>query len=287
MRIGFGRPAAVTWSVSGIGAAILSPTKQLDDDRPDTLTALRWISGTQNTSSVLRLRADWAVAQRVGVVGFSNILLPAGTKVTASLRRSTDAPGTYPYVPAMLSAQQRVVEGVHGERTAWLLLETPVPNIVGVEFQIWNDVNGASPIVASSTFHVGEAWISDSTDICPDVRPSINRPMTTVARRFNGASYLLPDLPRREGSFALRKAKQDAYFGATGSDLESLIARFDQGQVGLFMLQIRDEAGTYSPQLAHRYAMIGDASSLPSVSHLEARIWESSTMTIVERPIPP
>lgn len=286
MRIGYGRPQNVTWTVSGSGAAILSSTAELDDDRPDTLTALRWISGTQNTSSVFRLRADWTSRQRVGVVGFSNLLLPAGTKITAAFRRFADPSGTYPYTPAMLATQQKLFAGIHGERTAWLLPVIPTPDIVGVEFRIWNDVNGASPIVASSTFHAGEAWISDSVDLCPDVRPSIVRPMTTTARRFNGASYPLADLPRRESSFALRKASQRSYFGSTGADLESIIGHFDQGQVGLFILQTHEASGAYSPQLAHRYAIIGDASSLPTLSHSERRRWESSTMTIVERPIP-
>lgn len=59
MIIGHSIPAS-TWTVSGTGAALLAD--QFANARPDTLSRLRWLSGAQTTSSVLRLRAEWTLS---------------------------------------------------------------------------------------------------------------------------------------------------------------------------------------------------------------------------------
>lgn len=288
MKIGHSRPNGVTWTVdTTAGAAILSAAANLDDNRPDTTTAIRWTGGTQNTGSVVRLRGAWATPQSVGLLGLSNLRLPAGTRISASLRRATDPAGTYPYAPPMLASSQRLFSGIRDERTAWLLLSAEVSNIVGVEFQIWNDVNGVASIPASFVSQLGEAVVASAIDVPVAPGAQITPVDPTVKRRPNGQPYVVPDIPYRRLSCKFNTGLEAAYFGSTGTDYESLIARLDRGQTGIFILRYRTKDGVFSPQLLHRYAMIGIASALPAISQAEGRIASSGDLVVDESPIPP
>lgn len=288
MKIAHSRPNGVTWTVdTSAGAAILSSTAELDDNRPDTVTAIRWTSGTQNTGSVVRLRGAWTTPQAIGLVGLSNLRLPVGTRISATFRRSSDPAGTYPYSPPMLSASQRLFSGIRDERTAWLLPNASVSNIVGVEFQVWNDVAGTASIPASTVFQLGEAVIAAATDLPIAPGATITPVDPTVKRRESGQTYVIPEVPYRRLACKFSTDTEAAYVGNTGADYESLLARLDRGQTGIYILRYRAQDGSFSPQLLHRYAMMGIATSLPTISHAEGRIVSSGDLVVDESPIPP
>ena len=276
MLIGHSRPQDIAWSVSGAGAAILSPTEQLADGRPDTITALRWLSGTQNTASVLRLRGDWSAAFTPGIVGLSNISLPAGTRIGVAFRRASDPAGTYPYMPAMHNSSQRIVEGPRGERTAWLLPKVGAQPVVGIEIQIYNDVNGSPGIVASSQCWIGEAVVCPVIDFCPAARPSIEDIDPTTLKPS------IPGIPFRRLNFAIRTDEQSRYFG----DYARLIGKIDRGQSAVYVMRWQNPDGSLDADMLHATAMIGHVTKLPSKQHEARDIFSSGACVVDEDPIP-
>lgn len=288
MLIGFDRPDAI-WTVSGTGASITAAIDNIDDGRPDTLTRLQWISGTQNTSSVFKLRADWTDGIVPRIAGLSNISLPVGTKVQVRFRRASDTAGTYPYEPTQaLAAYQRVFEGPRGERTAWILYDDGATAVVGCEIQIYNDVNGAATIVASALFDVGEAVVAGGADVKLALGPS-RTPIDPSTQSFSWEStpYTTPGLPYRQLSVKFAIDQESAFVGG-GMDIETLLGRIDRGQRAVYVQSYTDAAGNYSAQLAHRYALIGIATRLPVISHEpnSVRLYSTGDLTIVESPIP-
>lgn len=294
MLIGYGMPIDGTWSVNTAdGAAITSPTSQLNDGRPDTLTSFTWLTGTQNTSSVFRLRYDWtsgAIVPRV--VGVSNISLPIGTKMQVAFRRSGDAGGTYPYTPTMAASEQRVFAGPHGQRTALLLVQPGATAVVGVEFQISNDVDGVASIPAAAPFTLGEAFAMQGADVLIDKGwsqkwsdpPSPN--FSATRQGFPG--YIEP--PWRTLDFKLPLRRQGSYFGdpaaPTAIDVEQLFARIDRNQVALYVPRYTDASGAFSAQMLHRTAMLGVATKLPATTQKAGTLFEGGSVTAVEYPIP-
>lgn len=283
MIVGHSRQKTGTWSASGTGAAILTSTSQLVDGRPGTLTRCQWISGSQTTSSVTRLRLDWSTGFVPGLVGLSNLSLPVGTLISARYRRSTDSAGTYPYNPTAYNATQRIVEGPFGERTWWTLLQAGATAIVGVEFQFWNDVNGSASISASSTFDIGEAWISPTTEF--DAAPGISiddTDPTTINYTPTRQPYAVPGTPYRQLQFRLRTASQDDWFAI----YRPLLARLTGGEVAAYIPRYQDTSGAFDADLLHSYAMLGTLQRLPGMSHRAGPWFESDQATVIESPIP-
>lgn len=284
MFVGHSRPSG-TWSISGTGAAIVSAPENLDDGRPDSVCALTWLTGTQNTSSVLRLRLDWtsgAIVPRL--VGLSNITLPVGTKVTASFRRSGDPPGDYSYTPTAYNGTQRVVEGPAGERTAWILLPDGATAVIGAEIQIWNDVNGSASIVAAAPFYIGEAWVSSGTDVPIAINPQI-QPMDPTVNNWSTANqpYTVPGTPYRQFQFSLVTSDAQTW----RNSYAPLLAKINRGQRCFYCPTIYDRPGaSFSADALHADGMIGLCTTLPSKRHNQVGIWDSGTCSVTEIPVP-
>ena len=286
MLIGHSRPSGITWTVSGTGATIVTTTGNLGDGLPDTLSRFTFNTGMQSTSTVLRLRADWAGAIGPGLVGLSNISLPAGTKITVSFRRAGDTAGTYPYAPTLLNTGnlQRVYAQPRGEQTAWLIVPAGATPVIGCEIQIWNDVNGTAAIVAGAPFTIGEAVIASTTELC--VSPGITiEPGSPGTINQSGSKQVrgVPDNPFRTLSFKLATADQTAYIGGA---LDQLLAKIDRLQSAVYIARYRDPSGAFSEQLLHNFAMIGAAQKLPAINHIEGKFFGTGQMTVVESPIP-
>lgn len=283
MFVGHSRPSG-TWTISGTGAAVVSGIDNIDDGRPDTLTALTWLTGTQTTSSVLRLRCDWTDAIVPRLVGLSNITLPAGTKITASFRRASDTAGTYPYTPTAYNATQRIVEGPAGERTAWIMLPDGATPVIGCEIQIWNDVDGSASIAAATPFYIGEAWVSAGDDVKIATQPQI-QPVDPTASNWSTTNqpYTVPGTPYRQFQFSL------ATDSVTGWRLiyAPLLAKINRGQRCFYCVSIYDAPGQpFSVDALHADGMIGVCTTLPSKRHNQVGIWDSGTCSVTESPIP-
>lgn len=185
MLISYNRPADIAWSLVGTGAAFLSDDagSALTNGRPAAATRLQWLSGAQTTASLLTVRGTWTAGVVPRVLALLGLTLPVGTLIKLAFRRSGDAGYTYlADVP-----QQRVAQLPDGSRCAWFVLDAGLDAVIGVEFRILNDVNGAASIVAGSAFDIGEAWVGPTVDMphTSDWKDVDNDP--SVTRRSKGS----------------------------------------------------------------------------------------------------
>ena len=283
MIFGHSRPAGISWSVTGTGASIdTDDTADLTDGRPDTVVPFTWISGTQNLSSVMGIVGEWTGAIVPGIVGISNIDLPAGTKIEVAFRRASDTPGTYPYSASGYVTSQRIQEGSRGERTAWFLFQGTTP-VVGCRILIYNDVNGSPTIVASQAFNIGDIVIAETDDICVGLTASIDQVDPTVNQfSWNNQPYTSPGVPYRQLNFSLRTADESVWFDS----YEPMLAKIDRGQICAYVLSYKDSAGNFSAKKLHRYALIGIATKQPTRAHVVRGTYSSGQFQVVESPIP-
>lgn len=288
MIIGHSRPSGTTWGTSTSGTTAYTARAGLVDDRPDTTERFTWPSGTQNTSVFLRLRGIWPTAFVPGLVGLSNVSLPAGTKVIARFRRADDPAATgaggFPYAPMMYADTQRIIEGPRGDRSVWFVVQPGAEQVVGVEFQIYNDVDGSATIVAESTFTVGEAVACPVFNIDISDKPSIDNIDPTVAT-FSGSGmpYVAPGVPYRQLNFRFINDNQTTYFGG---QIPQVMAKIDRGQSCVYVLRWRDPSGALSPELLHATALIGVATKLPTFQHEAGPLFSSGQVVVRESPIP-
>lgn len=286
MIIAHSRPIGIVWTVSGSGASIDSPTEQLDDGRPDSVTAFTWRDGTQNTSTQWKLRAEWEASNEAivpGLVGLSNIDLPVGTKVVVAFRRASDTVGTYPYSPTGYVSFQRIVEGPSGERTVWLAFQPGASPVVGCEISIFNDVNGVASIIASAEFTIGEAFIGAMEEVCPALQPTEDAVDPTVTSfTWNNQPYPLPGVPYRTLQLNLRTANELTWINS----YKSLMAKINRGQSCAYALTFRDRAGNFDPVRLHANMMIGIATKTASHRHIANGFWDSGQISVTEAPIP-
>ena len=280
MIIGHSIPSA-TWTLSGTGAAFLSPVQL--GSRPDRVTAIRWLSGTQTTSSVLRLRGEWTTPIVPGLLYLAGGDLPAGTKIDVAWRRASDPAGTYPYQPAAHNSPQRVVAGPRGERTCAILLQPGATAVVGVEVRIYNDVAGVPAIPASATITLGAVIPCATTEL--PLAPGVEiDPIDPTATTTSGtrAMYAVPGIPYRQLTCSLQTADQAAWFSAYAP----LLARIDRGRPAVYVPRYKVPSGAFDAGLLHAYAMIGAATKLPQMQHLARPYFGSGQFTVDEWPVP-
>lgn len=162
MLLSYGRPEDITWSLLGTGAAFLTDSGALDDGRPSSATRIQWLSGSQTTSSVLTLRAAWVTGNvNIRLVGIVGTTLPVGTKVICKRQFDLSWGG---------AQEARIIQRKDGVRVVWFYFDEDGYERSGFEFEIYNDVNGASSIEADSAFDIGEAWGGICSQWC--IRPT-------------------------------------------------------------------------------------------------------------------
>lgn len=251
--------------------------------RPGAQTAVKWISGAQTTSSVLKLRGEWKDAVVPGMLHIAGTSLPAGTKITVAWRRSSDSIGTYPYTPTALNNPQRIVVGPRGGKSCTILLESGASPVVGVEVTIWNDVDGVASIVADSTFTISAVIPCSTTDvrIAAGVEIALVDP-TSTNNSMNRTSYSAASLPYRQMSCAFRTASLDDWL----TQYEQLIASIDRGQYAVYVPRSTDTAGAFSAKIAQAEAMIGVATKLPSRKHIALAWYSAAGLVVDEVPVP-
>lgn len=163
MLLSYSRPDDIAFSLIGTGSAWLSDDAgaALADGRPASATRLQWPSDAQTTASELILRASWATAFAPRAAALLGVTLPEGTLVKLAFRRPADP--DYSYLAGV--PQQRVVTLPDGSRCAWFVLDDALDPVIGIEYHLVNDVNGAASVAASATIDIGEAWIGPAVDI--------------------------------------------------------------------------------------------------------------------------
>lgn len=280
MIIGHSHPQDITWTLSGTGAAFVSPVQL--GERPDRVTAIRWLSGTQTTASVLRLRADWDEPMVPGLVYLANTDLPVGTRVEVAFKRPLN-PLSYNYSAQAYNASQRITEGPRGERTCAILLQPGAHPVIGCEIRIYNDVGGSPTIPASEIFTLGAAMICQAAEVqaAAGIEFDFEDPTTTTLSATRGA-YSVPGIPYRTFRFALCTTDQAAWFGAYAP----LIGKIDRGQPAVYIARYRKPDRSFDAELLHGYAMIGRARQLGGMRHAAGPWFESGEMAVIEDPVP-
>jgi hypothetical protein len=304
---GFNRPSGVSWSVSAsgpgaTGQAIISPvgaggTFNLDDGRPDTTARFQWPTGaSQTTSTIMKIRADWTTPQfEPRIIGISNSSLPAGLKVQVAFRRAADTLGTYPWNPTIYNNGQRITALPRGERVCWIFLPagSAGSTILGVEWQLFNDVNGSVGNSAGlGLFNHGEMVIAPGVDM--DIKAGWSlRPFDPTMDSYDVYSNPLPDpgCPYRIFSFSFPVDDQKIYFGdasnPTAIDYEELLAFLDRGQFGVYAPRYLNAAGAFDAQAAQRLTFIGRMKTLPSFDQASGSWFQNQSGAVVqESPIP-
>lgn len=174
MLISYSRPESIAWSLTGAGAGFLTDEDRLTNGRPDSGTRIQWLTGAQTTASVLALQGVWPVAAVMRLGGLCGLTLPIGTKIICSLRRPADSDFDY------VTFETRVVQRFDGVRVAWFPFAADLDPCIGVEFAVYNDVNGSASIEADSTFSVGEAWVGEGEAWC--IRPQYESGRADLSR---------------------------------------------------------------------------------------------------------
>lgn len=269
MILSYSRPESVSWSLDGAGAAFLTDEKRITDGRPSSGTRIQWLSGAQTTSSVLRLRGLWPAAQRVGLCGLVGLTLPAGLRVVISLRRAADAGFTY--LPTETVIEQRN----DGTRSAWAYIDAQ-DDVIGVEYAIYNDAGGSSPVAADSIFDVGEAWAGKAANWCIRTNYQDDRKdLSTLKRSLSGQPY--PVRRRAEGlsQIEITPILYDAMFGAEGvSDVREQLLAYSACVV--VPITAKPYTGLpIDPIYVQRHAKFGYASSIGPITG-EAPRWVMS-----------
>ncbi len=287
MLIGHSR-VKPAWSVdkntAGGMPQILSPTNVLADGRPDTATRFKWMTGTPGSGDKLYLRGEWGGAIVPSLIGILNPSLPVGLLITVSFRRSSDSPGGYPYQPTMYQVGgQRIVAGARGERTAWLVAQPGAQPVVGVQIEIWNNVNGNAAVASGAEFSIGDVCICAGTEVFPAGGVTINTiDPTAEGFSWDRQPYTSPGVPYREMQLELSTKVESEW----RTVYDPLLAKMDRGQICAYVLRYKNAAGVFNTDLLHYYAMLGIATRQPSRTHLARDIFKSGQITVVESPIP-
>ena len=277
MKISYNRPA-IAWSLIGAGATWLSDDAgaALTNGRPAAVSRLQWLSGAQTTASILTLRGTWATAFAPGVLALLGLTLPVGTLITLAFRRPADA--GYTYQADM--ASQRVVQLPDGSRCAWFVLADGLDPVIGVEYRIHNDVNGAASIAADSAFDVGEAWVGPTVEIShtTDWKDVDNDP--SVTRRSKGSQPFTAEVRgfrTLQAPFAIAKLADVRGGGlAGGADQQLLRAAVRAGQ------RVAAVTRFDTPAEIQRTAVFGVA-RFDAIAHLSGPNYTSG-ITIDEAP---
>lgn len=275
MIVGHSRPKGVTFSIDGTGAAILSPTAELTDGRPDTVTRLQWLSGAQSSvTSILRLRMDWPIALVPRVVGLFGTSLPDGLYTTVRFRRASDTIGTYPYAPPSLNDNQRLQTDPRGLRSRIELLAPGASPVLGCEFAFLNNVGGVATIPASALHTLGDLAVCAGTDV--DIEPGWSiEPVDAPAQKYSW--------PYRRFTWQPRTSEIGDVFGTTAGDLETLLARLDNRDHCIFVPR-HTHNGVFSGTLLHRLSIFGYATDLPKITHSAGSLFASGQCVVTDEP---
>lgn len=271
------------WEIAGAGASFESPVSL--GSRPDVVTAIKWLSGAQTTSSVLYLRATWADAVVPGLLYLANTSLPVGTKIEVAWKRPAD--GGFVYQPAAYANPQRIVAGPRGERTCLIAMNAPGADaVIGCEVRIYNDVGGVASIVAGATHTIGALMPCTAAEVSIGDDWGVERKdATKVLRSQAGGVYAFAGASARTLSFGWIADEEREMFAAAGS-ADALLAQIDRGARAVYVPRYLTDAATYDAAIAHSHAMIGVMTRAPAIRHAAGPFFTASAGTVEELPVP-
>lgn len=215
MLLSYSRPSGISWSLIGAGSSFLTDEAALTDGRPGSATRIQWLSGTQTTSSVLTLRGTFASSEQIGLTGLVGLTLPEGLRIVGALQ--FDLSWNYSPVEGV------VVQREDGVRVAWFNFPDTIEPATGIEFQIFNDAGGISPIAADSYFSIGEAWGGPSVEWC--IRPSYQsgrEDLSKMKQSIGGQPFVVRRRALALSQIELSPVTYDSAYGAIGTTREGV-----------------------------------------------------------------
>jgi len=154
------RPTGITWT----GPTFLTSSDALTDSKPARTTRIEWPvespASPELTDTVL-LQGQWPTAAVIRGACLLDLRdLPAGVKIEVRGRRPED--GSYSYALGGNALTQRTVQRADGQVCAWWLFADDLDPIVGLEFRVFDDANGAT--WAGDHFEIGEAFFAEGAE---------------------------------------------------------------------------------------------------------------------------
>ena len=239
MHIGYSSPSSITFSVTGTGASIVNDVAGLTDGLPDQATRFTFVSGTQTTSSAVKIQGTFSAATPIGGCGIFSTTLPAGTLIKIYGKRPADSGYTY-NLGGNSQTQRVTTRDCDGKNVCIWQFADGLDAISAFEITIYNDVNGSASIAASSYFDIGEIFPAPRFYIDHDASPSDDLQPNAAGR----SSKTLQPWPvlyaaGRVDKVTVSAVPYDLAKGtpASGVNLIQLRAAISQGQtcmVGIF-----------------------------------------------------
>jgi hypothetical protein len=227
-------PVVISWGnygyvgaqvVSTGGASFLSPSEELFDGLPSTITRLTWTGGTQTTSSktgieVLLTRSPKHTTPATvdfGVVMIKNTSLPAGLKVELRLG----------ILSGDLAATGRLEADTAGGTSIVFLLPENISNHGTYVIPVFvNDVDGSTVMGPGEEFTVGEINIGMRADFALKRNVKVTRANASEQNlSAANATFYVWNAQARQEHYDFAPIDQKAAFAANGAeiDFESLI----------------------------------------------------------------
>lgn len=289
MRIAYSRPTDFAVAVVGPGAALLTDPADLFNGRPLDATVLRlpsdWVGATTDVVHLQFTRATPFNAGLIGLVGanFLSLASSAGIKMGFTGRRIGDAGFTYAL--GGNTALVRSVEVGDGSIKSLGLCGAGLDDLIGFQLSIWNDQNGASPLVASGFVHLGEPWASPTLDVYAKKGREIQFPDDNAPASVGDQPWPTPYPPGRVLPLELPFVTRDEVFSSTsggGPNFHQLRRLLGNGKVSIFIPEYLDDSGAVDVALMHQSAMFGMC-RLTKIAHQSGDRWTPG-MTIKEVP---
>jgi hypothetical protein len=266
--IGHSRPAEPVWAIAGGDAAFDTDPADLNNGRVADRTAVKWPSGAQTLMTSIKLQMTWSVAQpqRISpILGLKGI--PPGTKVVVTGQRAIDvAGGTFPYALGGNSATQRTFAFANGDVGAWILANAGNTDLVGIQIEVFNDVNGAPYFIADQFIYFGEidafqGWETPQ-GIKRDWSPNLDGIPSDI-RAVNNQPWRFGKKPFRVAPIKLGNANYATAYGNAGAptivDYDKLANLVTENDLICYIPRWTDAAGALDTWALHRLAILGVA----------------------------
>lgn len=285
--VGHSAASGGSWTCIGTGASFDSDADALNNTAVADVTAIKWLSGSQTTTSVLKLQYLWSTPKDIRDIPILNLLdasqipMPAGIKIVVKGRRQADSGFTYSL--GGNSGTQRTVSTDNGSTECRIVTAAGNDPLIGYEVAIYNDLNGATHFTAGQYIYIGEidalegeevkvmsdsqGWLPKFEGQIPDRRSNNNQSRRVITKPY-----------RRQPIKSIPVRIDQAYgtsatTGLTYSQLAHLCA---QGDVMDIIVQFDDRSGNVDSHALHATAVYGVAGNLNPPQYMGDKVYTTS-----------
>lgn len=280
------RATGGAWTCVGTGASFDSDADALNNTAVADLTAILWLSGSQTTSSVLRLQYLWSTPKDIRTIDILNLLdagqvpMPAGIKVVVKGRRQADV--GYTYSLGGNCSLQRTVSVDNGSTECRFVTAKGNDPLIGYEVAIYNDLNSSTHFTAGQYIYIGEIDAFDAVEIKvsdaqgwqPKFEGQVQdrRSNNNQSRRVITKPYRLQPIKSIPVTFATAYGVS----GGTATPYSKLANICAQADVMGVIVQYDDSSGNVDPFALHSTAVYGVAGNLSPPQYMNDGYYTAS-----------